>query len=182
MSTLTRYATCLAIVSVLGGCNQQDAPDPAPTAEAAAVAPATTDATLTTPLPAQPSVDRFEASVVADATPFQPEAARVEGNALVSTGTAGFVMYGPYATLARGRYELVIEGRVDDVGDGGMIVDVASRGRTFAEQTIASPQPEGVIATLGFDLDQPTPDVEFRVRVGQGARIRITGYRVANPG
>jgi hypothetical protein len=183
-SSIPVVATCLALLITITGCSPEEAATPTGSlVEATDPGAATPAGTMSPPSdPGPAATSGFATNVVADATPFQPEAARIEGDALVSTGAPGFVVYGPYATLSEGRYVLLVEGRVEDAGDGQVIVDVVSRGRVFAEQAITSPVAEGTIATLAFELDGSTPDVEFRVRVGEGARIRVTGYRVTGPG
>jgi hypothetical protein len=169
--------TALLPILLLTSCDQRSKDSDAPPA-----APAASPHNGETPTPAQAPatapapVDRMTVHAVADKAAFQPQAATISGEALTSTGKPGFLLFGPYATIAAGRYRVTVQGGVSNPGSEPMIVDVASKGKVFAEQKVSSATPGTTIASLEFELPTQTENVEFRARVGQGAVARVTGY------
>ena len=94
-----------------------------------------------------------------------------------STGAAGFLQWGPYATLAPGRYRAIWIGRVDRAGGKPAgIVDVTSDAgrRSHAQAPLPSTPPEpGTLATLDFALETETPQMEFRLKVSEGTLATV---------
>lgn len=140
-----------------------------------AAVPAAVPATATAP------VDHLSVNVVADKIAYQEAAARVDGSVLVSTGKAGFVMYGPYVALAPGRYNVAIQGSIAQLPAGTEVIfDVVSKGKVFGQQSVAVAHPEaGKIAGFQFELADAVADLEVRARVVDGVDLRIESYEVA---
>lgn len=166
----------VALVSIgLAACSGPSEPaavaptDAAAPAEAAAIAPA--------------SVDGLSKNVVADAVPFQPEAARADGSALVSTGTPGFVMYGPYVPFAPGNYHVTVQGSIPALPSGAQIRFDAVSGAGAAvhgEQIVTAAVPAtGTIASFDITVPDGVVDLEVRAQVTEGVDMRIESYQVA---
>ncbi|GHA85602.1 hypothetical protein GCM10007067_24560 [Lysobacter bugurensis] len=173
-------ACALALMATLGACSHEAAkPENSARADAAAAEAAipSRSPVIVPPSP-NPAVDHLQSNVVADKAAFQPEAATVEGDALTSTGKPGFVLFGPYATLAPGRYRLALNGHLDAPGVAGITVDVSSRGKAFAEAVVKDAEASGPLASLDFELARETPALEVRVRASEGARVRVESYTV----
>lgn len=164
----------------VAACERSAAPEavstaaPTPTAVSTAV-PETVPAQVSAP------VDHLSVNVVADKIAYQEAASRVDGNALVSTGKAGFVMYGPYVTLAPGRYSVAVQGNIARLPAGTEVIfDVVSKGQVFGQQSVTvAHQEAGAIADFQFELAEAVADLEVRARVADGVDLRIESYEVA---
>jgi len=98
---------------------------------------------------------------------------------LVSNGRQGFLMYGPYASLAAGTYVIDIQGRFDRIEDA--IVDVVSdQGHSvhFKRPLASVVAPSRDRARFVFHLDKPANGLEVRLAVGASDRIAILGYKL----
>lgn len=170
----------LGLIAILGvglvACKPGDTPSPQSSAPPAAAAPQ-----ATAPLQAAPG--ELVKNVVADSVPYQAEAAKVEGNSLVTTGVPGFVMFGPYVPLAAGTYHVTVNGNIQSIQqDSSIKFDVVSSagGKAHGEQTITSSEPaNGQIASFDFTLPEDVVDLELRAQVGPGVQMGIDSYRVA---
>lgn len=171
------------IVLLVAACQPSAPQQQQPAATAAAKDPAASTEAAGAPIaqPVSAAVRELDVQVERDKTPFQ-DAARLEGGALVSTGKAGFFMYGPYVTVDAGQYTVEIEGSVESLGSGELIFDVASKGEVLGQQIVTANTAEGIIATINFDLPAATPDVEVRGRTGEGAVFQVAGYRLTPRG
>ena len=140
------------------------------------VAPA--GATVVAPAP----VDRLSKKVVSDAVQFQPEAARVDGDALASTGMPGFVMFGPYIPLAPGNYHVTVHGSIPAIEPGAQVrFDVVSGAATdiHGEQVVTIAAPDAAsIASFDIAVPQGVTDLEVRAQVTEGVDMRIDSYQV----
>lgn len=174
----TRTVLLLALMISVTACERSTAPEAAAPVDPAAVSTGIPDASPTTPsIP----VDHLSVQVVSDKIAYQDAAARVEADSLVSTGKAGFVMFGPYVTLAPGRYRLAVQGSVAQLPAGAEVVfDVVSKGQVFGQESITATHPEaGEIVGFEFELADAVPDLEVRARVADDVDLRIESYEVA---
>lgn len=132
--------------------------------------------------PAAAPVDNLVKNVVADAVPFQPEAAKVDGNALVSTGVPGFVMYGPYVPFVPGAYRVTVKGSIPELQNGAQVhFDVVSNtGKTIhGEHVVTTIIPtSGNIAEFDVTIPEGVTDLELRAKVTDGADVRIESYQI----
>jgi phosphoglycerol transferase len=89
---------------------------------------------------------------------------------LHSSGRAGYLQFGPYASLGPGSYRVTWIGRAESAGR--TLVDVSSdSGRTILVKA-APLRPSGAtLATADFTLDAPASKVEFRMAVDESARL-----------
>lgn len=131
--------------------------------------------------PAAP-VDNLVKNVVADAVPFQPEAAKVDGNALVSTGVAGFIMYGPYVPFVPGAYRVTVKGSIPELRNGAQVdFDVVSNtGKTIHGVHVVTTiiPTSGDIAEFDVTIPEGVTDLELRANVTDGADVRIESYQI----
>lgn len=121
-------------------------------------------------------------NVAVDGVPYQAEVASLQGDTLVSTGNPGFLMYGPYAPLAAGKYRLTVQGEVGAMTEGAqLLIDVASQaGATSHGETVVSTPMAGQdsIADIEFTLQNAVPDLEVRAQVTEGAQVKIRSYQI----
>jgi hypothetical protein len=169
-----RLCTIVLLGIGLTACNESNTPDPAVPADAAAHA----GAAATTPSP----LAGLSKNVVADNVQFQPEAAKVEGNALVSTGVPGFVMYGPYVSFAPGNYHVNVQGSIRDMRPGAQVRFDAVSGAAatvHGEQVVTAAVPDaGTIASFDISVPEGVTDLEVRAQVTEGVDMRIESYQV----
>ena len=91
--------------------------------------------------------------------------------AIRSTGKAGYLVYGPYAALDSGFYEVQWEGCLLGHAATGDVDVVCSGGQEILSSVGFDLPPGfnggsvGVLAHLGFRLVSPTSSIEFRVRI-----------------
>lgn len=128
-------------------------------------------------------VDSLEVNVVADGVRFQPDAAKVVGSAIVSTGAAGFLMFGPYVAFAPGKYRVTIQGSISSPPSAGEIrFDSVSHGATVTHGSfvvsIGAPL-SGTIAEFDIAIAEGVTDLEVRAGATAGANVRIESYQIS---
>jgi len=102
-----------------------------------------------------------------------------DGNSLFSSGKEGYLVYGPYASLDTGFYEVQWEGRLDSpVGTGH--VDVAhDGGMTVLRQTEftltsrTTDTDSRILLHMRFSINESVHDLEFRLHVDSGVYLHI---------
>lgn len=104
----------------------------------------------------------------------------VEDGALLTTGTKGFLHFGPYKSLQGGEYRIVVNGTAAMVRSAW--VDVVSKKGTvqhdkFSLSSATGGKP-GVLLDDRIKLDVPVDDIEIRVFVGAEDDVRLAGYEV----
>lgn len=170
----TRLTTLLFVTIGLAACSES--PKPA------------TEATVQTAPPTDPpataaTIDNLVKNVVVDAVLFQPEAAKVDGNALVSTGASGFMMYGPYVPFAPGSYRVTVKGSIPNLQTGAEVrFDVVSdTGKSVhGEHVVTATMPaSGNIVEFDVTIPEGVTDLELRAQVTEGADVRIESYQIA---
>jgi hypothetical protein len=87
------------------------------------------------------------------------------GRKIESTNQAGILLFGPYATLAAGKYQIVIRGTVGKNGLAGarMEVVIDKTDYIFGKTNLVDPDKNGSLATLTISLDVLYSDIEVRV-------------------
>ena len=133
--------------------------------------------------PAIAPVDRVEKNVVADGVQFQPEAAKVDGSAIVSTGAEGFVMFGPYVALTPGHYRVTVQGSIPSPqGTGEIRFDAVSSAATATHGELVvntETTVNGTIAEFDITIPEGVSDLEIRAHVTAGVNVRIDSYQIA---
>lgn len=95
------------------------------------------------------------------------------GNAVIGSGSAGFLLYGPYTSLPVGQYRVLFVGRAstgaeafaDVVADGGDVV--------LGRKGLVDVRVEGIIAEFRFELDRAVSDLETRIWIGATDSVTI---------
>ncbi len=97
-----------------------------------------------------------------------------KGGRLVSSGAAGWLTYGPYLALEKGRYRVDIDGE-GAIADGGIcLVEVTvDLGKHVVAQIEASTSGRGLVRNLIFTLDVPCQDLEIRTHVDAHSTVAI---------
>lgn len=102
----------------------------------------------------------------------------VNGSHLVSTGQAGYMIYGPYKPLAAGRYTLVLRGS----SSTPFTLDIAANKgeKVYVRTRLPHGQdaPNQVLLSTDFAVNEAVSDLEVRVVVPDGSDIRIAGYDI----
>ena len=104
------------------------------------------------------------------------------GRSLESTATAGYLMFGPFLQLPRGRYRVSLTGLADRQGLQGAHADVTVKGGTvvLAVYPAAQWRPEtGSLLFEEFELARECGDLEIRVWVPASAHLAIHQLEVA---
>ncbi|HUX29966.1 MAG TPA: hypothetical protein VMV78_04965 [Thiobacillus sp.] len=102
---------------------------------------------------------------------------QIRNGHLQSDGRTGFLLFGPYASMGAGVYQLVVNGTA--ATPNGAFVDVVSGGGTVKHfmAPLAAPK-DDVLAVGVFQLDAPVKDLEIRVFVTQQDRVELGGYEM----
>lgn len=177
---LLGLAGCLAL---LAACGDEPAADPAATPGAAAAPPAASSAPAA---PAAPPSAAFDRAFTVDDPAIGSEVGeRVAGVGLRATGRAGWLAFGPYAPVPRGRYVVELRGTVDAGHAGALHVDVADgKGSNViaaveaAPDALGDPASPGLLLALPFELVADSADLEVRVRASEASRVSVSGYRI----
>lgn len=98
---------------------------------------------------------------------------------LHSTGTEGFVLFGPYQPMNAGVYSLVVHGEIES--SSGSWVDVVSeKGKVIHGKWELSGTDvrAGRLMSATVEIDEPSQDLEVRVYARAADRILIRGYEL----
>lgn len=105
------------------------------------------------------------------------EVGRREGQALASTGQAGYLLYGPYMALEPGSYRVELYGSADAAAIADAAADVCM---DVGQRIIPGPKlrattggQEGLLAAITYVVEENCRDIEVRVRVTERCRISI---------
>jgi hypothetical protein len=178
-----RVFLSLGLPVLLAACSQQAAP-PAPTT-ADASAPATTAGPSVAPTaPAAAAGGSLVMHYSTDEPTIGSEVGeRRLGAGTRTTGRSGWLLFGPYAALPAGRYRVELQGFAEPDNAGPVHVDVArDKGATVVAAVeleaaqLADAASEDGWVVLPFTLAAPANDIEVRVRVGEAARLSVSGY------
>lgn len=173
----TTLALILAATLTLVGCQDKSAD-----ADAAA-----TDTTAAVPAPAEiPAPVTSSASLIRvigqDELPSEPGVGIVADGKISSTGKAGYLVYGPYAALNAGTYQVVLDGTVEALPEGAhATVDMVSNqgnSKLGSAEITGAPAAGAPLATFVATVPANATDVEVRVIVSETARVSVSGYRV----
>jgi glycosyltransferase involved in cell wall biosynthesis len=123
----------------------------------------------------QPNARVFDGS----SRQLSSQVGRISGRSLLSTGVAGYLVFGPYLNLPAGRYCLVVIGKLSLPIASKAHLDVCAAGgaEVFTRFDFAG-SAESRIADVEFSLEIPCRDLEIRVSVDKYAHIRIDQIEV----
>jgi glycosyltransferase involved in cell wall biosynthesis len=100
---------------------------------------------------------------------------------ILTTGQAGFLIYGPYIPLAAGQYRVVIRGAVGEKGVAGAYLDVAAdKGNLILGQSALDASDEDrCLVSLQISLDAPCTDLEVRVWVSGESNLQVSMIEIS---
>ena len=103
------------------------------------------------------------------------------GRDIVSTGQAGYLLFGPYIPLDAGQYRVVIRGVLGENGLAGTRMDVVidKGGLILGESVLSEPDENGNFVALLISLDKPCTDLEVRVWVSNGTDLQVSMIEIA---
>ncbi|WP_156443736.1 sulfotransferase family 2 domain-containing protein [Burkholderia savannae] len=112
----------------------------------------------------------------ADARLFS-QVGRRAGRTLVSGGRTGFLMYGPYASLSRGRYAVHCDGWRESQGEVWMDVCCDRGERILVRQDVSSDFASPLV-DADFELTESVHDLEVRIWVSADAQVTIHSVQI----
>lgn len=103
------------------------------------------------------------------------------GRDMITTGSVGYLLFGPYLALAAGQYLIKIKGLVGSGGLSGARMDVAINKGTIilAESILSEPDLNGCMAIVPISLDQSCTDIEVRVWVSDQSDLKVSMIEIA---
>ncbi|RDD92241.1 glycosyltransferase [Acidovorax sp. BoFeN1] len=103
------------------------------------------------------------------------------GRDIVSTGQAGYLLFGPYIPLAAGQYRVVIRGALGKNGASGARMDVVvDKGDLIlGESVLSESDKDGCLAALLLSLNAPCTDLEVRVWVSAKTDLHVSMIEIA---
>ncbi len=100
----------------------------------------------------------------------------VHGRFLRSTGSAGYLMFGPYAMLPRGTHRVDIKGRATVAKGSSLRIEVMcdrARHEIARFELADGSRDRHLLASLVFHLDRAIMDLEVRIAVGAQDEVTI---------
>jgi glycosyltransferase involved in cell wall biosynthesis len=102
------------------------------------------------------------------------------GHRMVSTGEAGYLLYGPYIRLPRGLYRVSLTGSVGATGADGAFMEAACDigavvlGKVDVLELEDQGGVEQTIASLEVVIEEETPDFEIRLEINALSSISVS--------
>ncbi len=179
----------LAFCLCVAGCGERPAnvapATPVTDEDAATQAPAGPAAAAAPRAAAAPSAAMAKSWTIDDPGIGSQVGVRTPGLGLVADGRAGWLVFGPYAHLDAGKYEVAIQGIVQTGHAGPLHVDIARdkgatvvAARELEPAALLDPAAGGALALLPFELATAANDIEVRVRVVEKSRVTVSGYEI----
>lgn len=103
------------------------------------------------------------------------------GQVMSTTGKAGFLIFGPFIELAKGRYKVVLCGAIGKNGAAGAHMDVVvKQGSVILGQSILDESDQGGrILAMVISLDKPCTDLEVRILVNDDSELQVSMIEIA---
>jgi glycosyltransferase involved in cell wall biosynthesis len=120
-------------------------------------------------------------SFAADAHPFLTKIGRGMSGSIVTTNRAGYLLYGPFISVAQGSYRAIVKGKVGTSGTGVAGADVAIQSGTnvLMECEVIQASHEGSLANLSFTVPEGgCADLEIRVKVDEFSELSISSVEL----
>lgn len=101
---------------------------------------------------------------------------RRSGRDIVTTGQAGYLLYGPYIALESGEYRVLVRGALSGEGATEAHVDVAvNKGhQVLGRSDLRNIGADGCLAAMSVVLDAPCTDLEVRLWVSGNSDLRVS--------
>lgn len=100
---------------------------------------------------------------------------------MVSTGKAGYLLYGPCVPLLAGKYQVIIRGTVGKNGLARAHMDIGrdKGGLILGKSGLSKPDENDILVTLPISLDVPCSDLEVRVWVSNDTDLQVSMIEIA---
>lgn len=164
-SALTAFLA-LAMLVVSGCKPSTQAPEGASEAGAVSVA--------TPPVPAASGKTVLE--LVAADPKVRTQVGVKEAGALVSTGKAGVLAFGPYQSLPAGRYLVSLRGSASKPFSLDVVSNIGKQ--VHGRKQFAAQESADTLASLPFDLAAPVQNLEVRILIPEGSDAKVVGYKI----
>jgi len=127
--------------------------------------------------------DSGEREYLASDTRLLTQCGKRAAGEIVSTGQAGYLLFGPYVELRSGSYTATLIGTIESDGCG-MTIDVcAHQGTTvFARKDMVDVGLDGRLVSVDFELPEVVSGVEVRLWVAEASRIQVHALHIARAG
>ncbi|SDW03686.1 glycosyltransferase family 4 protein [Nitrosomonas communis] len=101
------------------------------------------------------------------------------GRNMITTGIAGFLIFGPYVALDAGNYQVSIFGNMRNSVNNTRVDVSANQGhQILAEELITDSESENCLITLPFTLHTPSNDLEIRMWVEEGTDLSVSLVKI----
>ncbi|MBC7750487.1 MAG: glycosyltransferase, partial [Candidatus Saccharibacteria bacterium] len=103
------------------------------------------------------------------------------GRDIACTGTAGYLLFGPYLKLDAGRYQLIILGESDVNSLAGARIDIAvdKGNRIIGEGVLTASDQSGCLLDMLVNLDEQCTDLEVRIWVSENTDLTISMIEIS---
>lgn len=97
---------------------------------------------------------------------------------IASSGQSGYLFYGPYYPLKKGKYTIELKGEFAD--PKGALLDIVSEMGKSEHLKVSLSDQDSKLKTISFPfiLTSDVPNIEIRLRVGPDTNITIDGYSI----
>lgn len=112
---------------------------------------------------------------------IKTEVGRHDGQALVSTGRAGYLSFGPFIDLAAGRWRVEVRGTGSPGSLRNCYIDCSTAGGAevlWKRELATQPLDESILFLHQFELVRPARGFELRVHVSAAAEVRLDGIEL----
>lgn len=114
---------------------------------------------------------------------FRTTVGRPDGTSLRTTGSAGFLLFGPYQPLHTGSFRVTVTGTCRQIGRSPASIDVAvAAGQdVLARADFATGVGASALAVLDFEVTAPCSDLEVRIHVDAWLDCTIDDVKIGPP-
>lgn len=103
-----------------------------------------------------------------------------KGLEMVTTGAAGYLIYGPYLTLDAGSYRVLVFGEpgAKDRPETKVDVTINQASQILAEAAITLPVLKNCLVALTVTIAHQCRDLEIRIWVGEGTKLSVSRVEI----
>jgi hypothetical protein len=120
------------------------------------------------------TASRYERVFDGSSRRFRTEVGRLSGKAIVTSGVAGYLVYGLCLGLSIGRYRILLQGSYEIVPGASASCEVCTAGGSEILAKIELDHgTDSIVGDFEFDINSRCNDLEIRVLVNGIAQVRL---------
>lgn len=108
---------------------------------------------------------------------MKTQVGKINNGEISSNGNAGYLIYGPYVSLNKGKYTLIVNGANSSIGDSIEVIDNSSASTIF---TSALNFNEDGIFKANFEIPTKAGDIEVRIKTEDNPNLVLNGYALTS--